>query len=195
MARYLSITDPFRFLFPQRKEFTFDPNIAANKNRSTLDFLLISENIVGECKNVKIPHNLSSKTFDHKSVVMVFSHFKCKNTQVIKDTILKDPLLSSVLKIHAIDCYNNHALLDDVFTHNIRAKISRKIGIIMAEVANIKVLRLQKAEENNIDNLALLERRIALIENRIQNIFLEIPCLDFFENLLLKRTFFSKPWQ
>jgi len=185
MARNLSITDPFRFLFPQRKEFTFVPNIAANKNRSRLDFFLVSENIVGDCKNVKIPHNLSSKTFDHKAVEMVFSHFKCKNTQVIKDTILKDPLLSSVLKIHAIDCYNNHALVDDVFTHNIRAEISRKIGIVMAEIVNIKFLRLQKAEENNIDNLDLLERRITLIENRIQNIFLEMPGMDFFENLAL----------
>ncbi len=185
MARNLSITDPFRFLFPQKKDFTFVPNIAANKNRSRIDFFLISENIIGECKNVKIPHNLSSKTFDHKPVEMVFSHFHCKNTQVIKDTILKDPLLSSVMKIHAIDCYNNHASFDDVFTPNIRAEISRKIGIVLSEIANIKNIRLQKAEETDIDVLALLERRIALIENRVQNIFLEIPGIEFFENLNL----------
>jgi hypothetical protein len=183
MARNLSITDPFRFLFPQKKDFTFVPNIAANKNRSRIDFFLISENITGECKNVKIPHNLSSKTFDHKPVEMVFSHFHCKNTQVIKDTILKDPLLTSVMKIHAIDCYNNHASFNDVFTPNIRAEISRKIGIVLSEIANIKNLRLQKAEETDIEGLALLERRIALIENRVQNIFLEIPGVEFFENL------------
>ncbi|MFN9899761.1 MAG: endonuclease/exonuclease/phosphatase family protein, partial [bacterium] len=35
MARTLSVTDPFRFLYPHRKEFTFVPNIAANRNRST----------------------------------------------------------------------------------------------------------------------------------------------------------------
>ena len=67
MARNLSITDPFRFLYPQRKEFTYVPNIAANRNRSRLDFFLISENIIGECRTVTIPPHLSSKTFDHKS--------------------------------------------------------------------------------------------------------------------------------
>jgi exonuclease III len=38
MARAFSITDPFRYLYPTRREYTFVPNIAGNRNRSHLDF-------------------------------------------------------------------------------------------------------------------------------------------------------------
>ncbi len=183
MARNLSVTDPFRFLYPHRKEFTFVPNIAANRNRSRLDFFLVSENIIGECKSVRIPQNLSSKTFDHKSVEISFSRHYTSNTQIIKNSILKDPLLLIVLKAHTFDCYNNHALLNDFFTENNRNNISRKIGTILSEVANIKQLNLEKAKENNNGVLDLIEQRITLMENRIQNLFIELPGLAFFENL------------
>jgi hypothetical protein len=183
MARNLSITDPFRFLYPQRKEFTYVPNIAANRNRSRLNFFLISENIIGECRTVTIPPHLSSKTFDHKSVEINFCHFYSKNTQVIKDTILKDPLLHSVIKAHTIDCYNNHASLNEFFTEDSRLAVSRKIGTVLREIANIRDCKLELSQTNDVRNAELLERRIELMENRIANLFLELPGLEFFENL------------
>jgi hypothetical protein len=183
MARTLSVTDPFRFLYPHRKEFTFIPNIAANRNRSRLDFFLVSENVIGECKSVKIPHNLSSKTFDHKPVEIFFSRHFSSNTQVIKNSILKDPLLFTVLKAYTFDCYNSHALLNDFFTVNNRTTISRKIDTILREVANIKQLNLERVQENDNAALDLIDQRINLMENRIGNLFLELPGLDFFENL------------
>jgi exonuclease III len=43
IARNLSLTDPYRYLFPTRKEFTFVPNIAGNRNRSRLDFWIFGK--------------------------------------------------------------------------------------------------------------------------------------------------------
>jgi hypothetical protein len=143
----------------------------------------VSENVIGECKSVKIPHNLSSKTFDHKPVEISFSRHFSSNTQVIKNSILKDPLLFTVLKAYTFDCYNNHALLNDFFTVNNRTTISRKIGTILREVANIKQLNLERVQENDNVALDLIDQRINLMENRIGNLFLELPGLDFFENL------------
>jgi exonuclease III len=97
MARNLSMTDPYRFLYPHRREFTYVPNIAANKNRSRLDFFPISENIVDNCKNVFIPHNLTSKTVDHKAVEISFKNPQKNIQQKIKDSILSDPLLFTVM--------------------------------------------------------------------------------------------------
>ncbi len=132
---------------------------------------------------LQYPPHLSSKTFDHKSVEITFSHFYSKNTQVIKDTILKDPLLHSVIKAHTIDCYNNHASLSEFFTEDSRVAVSRKIGIILREIANIRECKLELSQTNDGQIAELLERRIELMENRIANLFLELPGLEFFENL------------
>ena len=61
MARNLKIIDPFRFLHPLKKEFTFVPNIPGQKNRSRLDFFLVSDKIIHDCKIANIPHNLTYK--------------------------------------------------------------------------------------------------------------------------------------
>jgi exonuclease III len=183
MARHLSLTDPYRFLYPNKTEFTYVPNAAANKNRSRLDFFLISENIIDYCKNVNIPHNLTSKTFDHKPVEICFRKGqKCK-PQKIKDTVVGDPLLFATLRASTIDCYNNHASLNEFFTLNTRNSVSRKIGVILQEIANIKNLRMQIANNNGREEAELLTRRINLMQERIDNIFRELPTLQFFENL------------
>ncbi len=116
IARSLSLTDPYRYLYPIRREYTFIPNIIGNRNRSRLDFFLVSENIIHDCKTVSIPHNLASKTFDHKNVEICFQHGSKKPNQTIKDTILKDPLLEVTMRAHAFDCYNNHAMFSETYT-------------------------------------------------------------------------------
>ena len=50
LARGLSLTDPYRFFNPEKREFTFIPNILNNLNRSRLDFFLISETLIPDCK-------------------------------------------------------------------------------------------------------------------------------------------------
>ncbi len=65
MARSLNLTDPYRFFNPEKRDFTFIPNILNNRNRSRLDFFLISEDLIPDCKNATIPHALSSKLLDH----------------------------------------------------------------------------------------------------------------------------------
>ncbi len=128
MSRRLSLTDPFRFLYPNKTEFTYVPNAAANRNRSRLGFFLISENIIDSCKNVNIPHNLTSKTFDHKPVELIFRKVKKEKVQKIKDSILRDPLLYAVIKAYTIDCYNNHALFTEYFTINTKTSVEKNRG-------------------------------------------------------------------
>jgi hypothetical protein len=132
---------------------------------------------------VTIPHSLTSKTFDHKPVEISFRKPLKNKVQKIKDTILKDQLLFAVIKAHTIDCYNNHAMLNDFFTINTRTSVSRKIGVILQEINNIKNLRMHIANNNGLEDAEFIERRINLIEERIENLFLQIPNLEFFENL------------
>jgi exonuclease III len=72
-----------RFFNPEKREFTFIPNILNNLNRSRLDFFLISENIVNDCKSSTIPHSLSSKLLDHKPITLSFKSELKGNLQKI----------------------------------------------------------------------------------------------------------------
>ena len=147
LARNLSLTDPYRFHHPEKREFTFVPNIAGNKNRSRIDFFLISENILGDCKSVSIPHHLSSKMFDHKSLSLNFKHFHNQNTQKVKDSILKDQLLAKVMKVYTFDCYNNHATLTDLHNENAKNDISLKLGSILTRANQIQNIRKEIINE------------------------------------------------
>ncbi len=89
----------------------------------------------------------------------------------------------ATLRASTIDCYNNHASLNDFFTVNTRNSVSRKIGVILQEIANIKNLRMQIANNNGCEEIELLTRRINLMQERIENTFRELPTLQFFENL------------
>jgi len=43
LCRVLSLVDPYRFLYPSNKEYTFIPSSRLEHNRSRLDFFLISQ--------------------------------------------------------------------------------------------------------------------------------------------------------
>ncbi len=182
IARNLSLTDPYRYLYLTRREYTFIPNIAGNRNRFRLDFFLVSKNIVNYCKSVNIPHNLSSKTFDHKCVEICFQNVTKKKPQTIKDTILKDPLLEIVMRAYTFDCYNNHAMFSETFTAASKDSIARKIGIILTEVQNIQNAKFDLVS-GLVNDEELILNRIDLMENRISNLFRELPNLQYFENL------------
>jgi hypothetical protein len=188
MARNLSLTDPYRFLHPQKREFTFVPNIAGNQNRSRIDFFLVSENILTDCKSVTIPHHLASKMFDHKYVQLNFHHFHNRNTQKIKDCILKDLLLPKVIKAQTFDCYNNHATITENHSLQNKTAISLKIGQILTIVKQIQETRKNIIDEGFLGNNRYEHHtaRISELFNEIDRIFMQLPDQEFFENLQLE---------
>jgi exonuclease III len=103
-----SLKDPYRYLYPDVKEFTYIPFAVDAINRSRLDFFLVSESILPSCVNCRIPNNLSTMLFDHKLVSLVFRRDNPYKKQVINDTILNCPDINDVVDIAAIECYVNH---------------------------------------------------------------------------------------
>jgi exonuclease III len=53
--------DPFRTLFPNRKDFSYSPWGSLRRNRSRLDFFLVSKNIMGNVEEYYIGNNTLSK--------------------------------------------------------------------------------------------------------------------------------------
>ncbi len=84
------LLDPYRYFYPDTREFTFIPFSENATNRSRLDFFLMSETLTTQCINYRIPNYLSSMLFDHKQVTLFFRRDNPYKKQTINDTILRD---------------------------------------------------------------------------------------------------------
>jgi hypothetical protein len=170
-----SITDPFRYFFPDTKEYTFVPFAAAANNRSRLDFFLITESLLSQCVNCRIPHSLSSLLFDHKSVFLQFNRFNPYKKQTIDDTILKDSDLSEIVSITALECYINHLTpsetLSDLEIGNFRTLIGRVLEL-QKELTSCKLKESENGfEQGNID-------RIRHLRTTIKNTIDQLPDIE-----------------
>ncbi len=68
LCQDFSLLDPFRVLNPEKTEYTFIPSGINDRNRSRLDFFLISHTLLTNGTKCKVPHGLISTFFDHKNV-------------------------------------------------------------------------------------------------------------------------------
>jgi exonuclease III len=65
MCRTLNLTDPFRFIYPDRRDFSYTPRNVNKNNRSRLDFFIISENLIPCVNRCQIESALQNSLFDH----------------------------------------------------------------------------------------------------------------------------------
>jgi len=182
LARSLNLTDPYRFFNPEKRDFTFIPNILNNRNRSRLDFFLISEDLIPDCKNATIPHALSSKLLDHKQIALCFKSKRACNTQKINDRILNDDYLEKILLIHTFDTYVNHSKITDAFTIQEKTPLTGQIGALMGTLERIQNLKLEGELYGNIAEIAA---QVEALNAELSLGIERLPNLDFFEHLEL----------
>jgi exonuclease III len=116
------LLDLFRAFHPTRKDFTYFPH-GARKNRSRIDFFLISESLLSSCRSCNISPWLSTSLFDHKSVNIDFSKEKIKPKLFINRTIISNPRTEDVVLAAYADTYLAHAdpaqVLRDEHVHHL----------------------------------------------------------------------------
>ncbi len=107
MCNTANLIDPFRAKFPNRKEFTYIPSYPTKRNRSRIDFFIISKQLLNAVTDISISPNLQSKVFDHKAVNLSFK--PVQNFGPIRPTIshsiLRDPDLDLVVALAVADTY------------------------------------------------------------------------------------------
>jgi hypothetical protein len=102
----LDLTDPYRVKFPNRIEFTFIPPSVIKKNRSRIDFFIISKSITPAVTNISIANCLQNKLFDHRAVLLDFNTKKPVLTPpTVSKRILKDPEIDMVVGIAVAETY------------------------------------------------------------------------------------------
>jgi hypothetical protein len=102
-----NLTEPFRAKFPNRREFTYRPSDPSKRNRSRIDFFLISKQLLNSVTDVFICANLQSRVFDHKAINLSFVPARKEGTvrPTISHTILRDPDLDLVVALAVADTY------------------------------------------------------------------------------------------
>jgi exonuclease III len=63
-----NLTDPFRALYPDKREYTYSPFGDVRLNRSRLDFFIVTTNILNKVSDCVVSNAPRCKLFDHKSV-------------------------------------------------------------------------------------------------------------------------------
>jgi exonuclease III len=70
MSAELALFDPYRVLYPDKRNYTYSPFGNMRLNRSRLDFFLISANVLPDLLNCDSSFSTTTKLFDHKSVTL-----------------------------------------------------------------------------------------------------------------------------
>ena len=67
------LTDPYRVYFPTRRDFSYRPRNLLQKNKSRIDFFLMSEDLLMATSNCDMALGLQSKLLDHKAIYLSFN--------------------------------------------------------------------------------------------------------------------------
>jgi exonuclease III len=177
-----NLGDPFRHFYPEKREFTYIPFPAASVNRSRLDFFLISERLFNVCINCRIPNSLSSTSFDHKPVYLLFRRENPYKKQCVNDMILKDEDLHGIIGVTVIDTYINHLLPDDQMSDIDIDRYKILIGTVLVDQNLLNACKLSLAEQGY--NQAVVNRCEALRASINRNLS-ELPSIDVLENCTL----------
>jgi exonuclease III len=103
MCESFSLIDPFRALYPFKKDFTYIPFGNIRLNRSRLDFFVISHNIIPEISDCTISSSVSGKMFDHKQVVLSINEKQASVTNAVhvSNSFLDEKLMCIAIEIAA----------------------------------------------------------------------------------------------
>ncbi len=104
MCDDLELCDPFRTKFPNRLEFTYKPSNTIKKNRSRIDFFIISRNLFNRVTDIENKSSLQNKLFDHMAIILSFiPKRKAPSPPTISKLILEDPDLDRIVSLAVAD--------------------------------------------------------------------------------------------
>ena len=163
----LNMDDPFRYLWPNKSDFSYVAKTRTQTNRSRLDFFLISNPLLPHVTKCFIEPSLSAKCFDHKAIHLDFRITKRKSNRLpaISHAILDDPDITAVVKISVAETYATHsniANVDDIL------RLTGRARILLREAGPSPTIR--PAEELDADILDERERLVTNLQQTLETI-------------------------
>jgi hypothetical protein len=177
------MSDPYRILYPNTREYTLTPSGENQLNRSRLDFFLVSNSSTDAVKNVVIPHSLSSAVFDHKPVSLIFAKRENHFNFFSKDNYIQREEIRSGVHLAVVECYVIHASLNAQFTNIMKELILRLIGGATLNLTEIQELKFWEA---NNGSTALLTLQIEGKRGELWENLDNLPSIKFLDSLSLE---------
>jgi hypothetical protein len=96
-----------RFLYPDSLVYSYQPKSVTARNKSRIDFFLVSGNLLEQQFDCKIADNLLSSMFDHKPVFLSLGDKRAGQPfkQSISSKILTDPDLELLINLSIKEVY------------------------------------------------------------------------------------------
>ena len=99
------LLDPFRYLNPNMMDFSYSPYGTVRKNRSRIDFFLISGSFSDYIKKCEIAPGLCKKNFDHKSVFLQLGAVRKNGRKSVNNRIVGNPLFRLIVILAMYETY------------------------------------------------------------------------------------------
>jgi exonuclease III len=183
------LSDPFRAIHCNRKEYTYIPR-TGKSNRSRLDFFIISDNLMSLCNKCTVSPSLNTDLFDHKSINLDFNINNKPKVHFINPATLNHSRFSAVVAAAAAETYLHHADPDqaDVDIPEGLAHVGRLIeknlqcnekefSLAISGSDNNDTATLQQCESELlgiVDSLPVPERFNEIILNCAPDVFLDV---------------------
>jgi exonuclease III len=126
LCQKYKLVDPFRILWPERKDYSYVPRDVTKTNRSRLEFFVVSKGISHLVKKCNILPNTQSRLFDHKAVTLEFTESKppvCIPT--ISPRINNDPDINFIVEISPLEMYITYC---NEYDENRKSELLRNLG-------------------------------------------------------------------
>jgi exonuclease III len=169
------LTDPFRALHPDLRDFTYIPR-SGRANRSRLDFFLVSDNLLQFVTKCYIDNSLPCNLFDHKPIFLDCGAPNFNPSKNIFKSTISHPLFDTVVLANVLDTYTNHAVPD---TPNLNM-IKNNLGILLQSIRNLNDLDW-RIEIQNGGNMGNREEIIQQISHQVSL----LPDLEMVDNFTL----------
>jgi exonuclease III len=181
IADRFSLTDPYRDIYPIKREYTYIPNAAANINRSRIDFFLISRELSPQILDAEIETGKLSTLFDHKAIVIKTGKQKVKiDPNKVCNSIINDPAVEIITELAVKEFYLNNADPNAVPRYTINT-IRYEIGRILSKLKRATDIEYAALANNTISDPVRAE--IANLTQEAGDIAETLPDQEYFESL------------
>jgi Reverse transcriptase (RNA-dependent DNA polymerase) len=181
IAEKYNLIEPFRYLYPNRRDFSYIPNAIANRNRSRIDYFLVNKDTITSVNDSGLSTEKLTNLFDHKMIFLELgTAVKKIDRNKINTGILDNPKIKLAVELSVKEAYLNNADLNAVPRYTINT-LRSEIGRVFSKLSQATDLELSAIKENSLDNDTRI--RISTLVDDAVDISETIPELEFFENL------------
>jgi exonuclease III len=106
----LGVVEIYRLMYSESVDYTYVPFGSMKKNRSRIDFFVISENLIPYVDRCGSSEEYCKKYFDHKPVLLTIGKDFKKFPPRINNRVLKHPLIYFVALLTTYEIYIRHLI-------------------------------------------------------------------------------------